>query len=171
MLIENILIIIINSLFSVTYQSSLIVKIIFTTLYLDIEESHACTTVGLAQFCYYTNRRNFGEAEEFCKTKNGDLVSIDSTWEQAAVHKLVNSISGGTTRTWIGYIDKEATGTNWNWIDGKGGYTNWETNYPTAPTSLLCASLLNSNGDWQDKYCSNRYSVVCRSVSYSIVLI
>ena len=163
---------------SVAYQLSLIVKILLTALYLDIEDAHDCVTLEGAEVCYYTQGRTFGEGENFCKTKGGHLSSIASPAEQTAVHNLINSVSGGADYTWIGYIDVEATGTSWNWIDGRGGYTNWDTvnNEPNNPSSQLCAAMNKSHnnlprGKWHNGPCEQKFSIVCRSVSYSIVLI
>ena len=129
-----------------------------------------CVTVGEAEFCYYETRRTFGEAEDFCKTKRGHLVSINSAAEQTAVENLLNSVAAvGTKRIYIGYVDKQATGTNWNWLDGKGGYTNWETNYPLE--GALGTVIEIPKGKWKNSICSNKLPFVCRSVSYSIVLI
>ena len=133
-----------------------------------------CTTVGRAKFCYYvTQIYKFGAAEQICKTKGGNLASIDSAAEQTAVHNLIKSVSGSVEYTWIGYIDNQATGVNWNWIDGLGGYTNWEFDDPYEPESgrYLCTILRKSNGKWSNISCSLNAPFVCRSVSYSIVLI
>ena len=148
----------------------LIVWILLNTLYLDIARYHNCSVSGEAEFCYYTKPSlNFGEGQEFCLTKGGNLASINSASEQAVVHNLIKSTAGGTTYTWIGYIDNEATGIDWNWIDGRGGYTNWASGYPRYPSSYLCAYLNKSNGKWYNLYCQYKYSVVCRMVSYNIV--
>ena len=157
--------------YRVAYQSSLIVNILLTALYLDIEDAHNCVSVGEAEFCYYTSGRYFGSANEFCKTKKGQLTSIASAAEQTAVNNLINSSAGGTDWTWIGYIDNEATGINWNFIDGKGGYTNWDDGQPGEPVKQLCGVIKKSTGKWHDVVCNQKYSFVCRIVSYSIVLI
>ena len=142
-----------------------------TTLYLDIEDSQDCVTVGEAEFCYYaTPGRDVGEAQEFCQTKRGNLVSINSAAEQTAVHDLIKSVSGGTALTYIGYMDNRATGINWNWFDGKGGYTNWIATYPRNTARYPCAVLRNTDGEWHNSYCHYKFSFVCKIVSYSIVL-
>ena len=138
-------------------------------MYLDIDTNRGCKIVGEAEFCYYRMPHlSFGEGEEFCKTKYGHLASINSKEEQDAVTALIKSVPGGTsyTFTWIGYIDNEATGLDWNWIDGMGGYTNWETNQPTSPGQYLCAFHYKFTGEWYSAQCSNEYSVLCKMVSY-----
>ena len=142
-----------------------------TTLYLDIAKHPNCSVVvGRAEFCYYFTPLTFGDAQEFCLTKGGNLASINSANEPAVVEKLFKSISGGTTQIWIGYIDNKSTGINWNWIDGRGGYTNWATNYPAAPSYYLCAYLDRSSGKWYNSNCLYQNSIVCRIVSYYIVV-
>ena len=141
----------------------------FTTLYLDIEDPHDCVTVGEAEFCYYIHlNRRFGQAEEFCKTKRGHLASINSAAEQAAVYTLIKSVAGGTDYVHIGYIDNQATDINWNWIDGKGGYTNWDTNNPKEGAIYLCGVIRKSNGKWHNSKCLHVNSFLCRIVSYDI---
>ena len=141
-------------------------------MYLDIVDAHDCSTVGEAEFCFYAaERRTFGEAQEFCKTKRGNLASIASAAEQTAVHDLMNSVSGGASHSYIGYIDNQATGTNWNWIDGKGGYTNWATGAPSGPSINLCAALQSSDTKWITAVCSLKLSFVCRIVSCILVVL
>ena len=136
-------------------------------LYLDMNTNYVCTTVGEAEFCYYAKPvLSFGQGEEFCKTKYGHLASINSKKEQDAVTALIKSYPGSTAYTWIGYIDNEATGLDWNWIDGMGGYINWETNQPTSPGQYLCAYHYKPTGKWYNILCNSKFPVLCRMVSY-----
>ena len=69
---------------------------------------------------------------------------------------------------WIGYFDNLASGTSWNWIDGRGGYTNWATGQPRRLSSEPCSAFYTGNGMWDSASCTHSLHILCRRVSYNI---
>ena len=104
----------------------------------------------------------FGSAQEFCRSRNGDLASINSLIEEQTVSTL---ISGTHEYVWIGYIDDRDTGINWKFIDGKGGYTNWDDSQPKLGNGM-CGVIYAANGKWHTADCDLHHFPLCRTVSY-----
>ena len=105
---------------------------------------------------------NFGLAVEHCEAKGGNLASINSLAENEYIREQIGN-------AWIGYFKDEAVASRWNWIDGSGGFTNWDENQPD---DLLddenCVQFYGGNGKWHDYACNVKVAPLCKRVSLTI---
>ena len=78
---------------------------------------------------FYDNAMSWEEAESFCESKGGHLVTINSSTEKDFVLSL---IEGNTRYSWIGAKYNESQKA-WSWITGEEfSYTNWAPGEPSS---------------------------------------
>ncbi|XP_022084628.1 macrophage mannose receptor 1-like isoform X2 [Acanthaster planci] len=117
------------------------------------------TVTGMA-----TADATWREAENICRDKGGNLVSIHSSEEQS----LVRILSFGFARSyWIG-LRKYGNG-DFGWSDGTTFDINQYSEFPgdQLPVNLAdeeeCAELLIwQNGEWGTSACGNKLKYVCK---------
>ena len=86
----------------------------------DLKSIHF--TLGGHDYAFFNGMSlTFGQAVEHCEAAGGNLASINSHTENEYIRGKI-----GTAHVWIGYFRDEAVIGRWNWIDGSGGYTNWD---------------------------------------------
>ena len=99
---------------------------------------------------------SWNEAEHYCESRGGHLVTINSSSEQQFVENLIRS--GSKNSYWIGgYKDSN---NYWNWITGESfNYTNWAPRQPDnnggVENALMMYRNVNSRssnrlGQWND---------------------
>ena len=112
-----------------------------------------CLIEPQMQYVYVDIRKNWLDARDYCRTlSEGDLVSIHSTEEEAAV-RAVGSPYGQTY--WIGINDLARDGVP-NWSDGtlfNEEVTKWGTMHPQ---SGECGVFDVDNNFWWDLPCTAR---------------
>ncbi|MBQ7715288.1 MAG: hypothetical protein IJT70_05400 [Clostridia bacterium] len=103
------------------------------------------------------------EAEEFCESKGGHLVTITSAAEAAALSPLLLS---ATSSLWIGATDAESEGV-WKWVTGEefwnNGtellYCNWLSGEPNNSANEDFG-VMDLNGGWNDTNKTNLYGFI-----------
>eukprot|EP00900_Chrysochromulina_parva_P013190 jgi/Chrpa1/21872/Chrysochromulina_OHIO_Genome00026121-RA len=118
----------------------------------------------LPLFFYVPNVGSWAAGRAACQSHGGDLASIHSAEENAAVWAVVPR----STALWLGATDAASEGT-WVWIDGTPfDFSNW---YPGEPNNSGgnedCALLWSglNNSEWADDTCGafmNSIGGVCR---------
>ena len=65
---------------------------------------------------------------------------------------------------WIGGRRDPENHYNWEWSDGTPwDYTNWQPGEPNdAGGNEDCAGMLENQGQWNDKQCSDQRTFVCK---------
>ena len=97
----------------------------------------------------YNRPFSWTEAQEFCQSASGNLVTIEDAEKQNAV---VNLVRNAGSHFYIGYTDKDSEG-NWKWISGKNStYTNWNSGEPNNSDGNEDYCELNAlqDGKWND---------------------
>lgn len=93
---------------------------------------------------------NWNEANNYCESLGGHLVTITNEEEQTFIFELI--ILGNKSTYWIGITDVETEGV-WKWITGeKYQYTNWNRGEPNngGPGPEDWGEMIASTGKWND---------------------
>lgn len=127
-------------------------------------------------------KMNWANAESYCESMGGHLVTITSEGENEFVVNLLSEIAvSDYEHYYIGFSDEETEG-EWKWVTGEAvEYTNWGENQPdnraTGGASQNCAVIVRGffsagscicyNGQWDDSGTKNsisgadRFSFIC----------
>ncbi|XP_025055752.1 lymphocyte antigen 75, partial [Alligator sinensis] len=114
-------------------------------------------------FCYMlvNNQVSWSGADQFCKAKNSDLISIHSL---AEVELIVTKLQNETKEEmWLGLMNEDMPAL-FKWSDGsKVVFTYWDQNEPNIPFNSTpnCVSYLGQLGRWRIKSCEEKLKYVC----------
>ena len=104
-------------------------------------------------------KKNWTEAEEFCKSEEGHLASVTSQ----EVHKFIlEEVGKRKIKVWIGATDQESEGT-WKWSDYSPFDLEGLIEEPSADRKLNCVQLyITSEGQgWNDLECDSTLNFIC----------
>ncbi|KAL8183356.1 UNVERIFIED_CONTAM: hypothetical protein K2H54_038018 [Gekko kuhli] len=114
-------------------------------------------------FCYLPmdNPTSWEVAQQSCKTKNGDLISIHSLADvELVVTKLHNETND---KMWIGFMNSDVPA-SFKWADGSEVvFTYWDQNEPNVPLNSTpnCVAYSGKLGRWKVLPCGNQLKYVC----------
>lgn len=106
----------------------------------------ASTVYGGHEYTLYKKLMTWNDARDWCKNQGGNLVTITSSGEQAAVESLMTKASNWI---WLGATDEASEGT-WRWVTGESfSYSKWAGGQPdnTGNEDYLQLYL---DGKWND---------------------
>nr|UBK24431.1 CTL3 [Takifugu obscurus] len=113
--------------------------------------------------CYYvsTTTKSWKQSREFCTSRGGDLLIVNSGEEQAFVNTLLKT----DQNAWMGLSDTVTEG-NWTWVDGtRATTTYWQPGQPNSyGGNQDCGELLHDlsgAGQWNDDACTAEQTWVC----------
>ncbi|XP_057188915.1 secretory phospholipase A2 receptor-like isoform X2 [Triplophysa rosa] len=99
-----------------------------------------------------TDRKNWRDAQSYCRQYHTDLASIHSLEEQ----NQICSVSGDTRWVWIGLSSD-----SWQWSDQWSlSFTNWAAGQPSASGDCVAMSTTDS-GKWIQNSCVLQYPFIC----------
>ena len=117
--------------------------------------------------CYWFSsiRRNWGEAEEYCKKENGHLASITDSRIHDYIRSKVHP-NHYETWFWVGGTDQRHEN-NWKWADGSPWkFTKWADKQPSNGWPSIwefsrenCLQITKEG--WNDNACNNQIRFVC----------
>ncbi len=102
-------------------------------------------------YFYYTDSMNWENAESYCESQGGHLVTITSEGEQNALYEYIQDVAGNTD-IWIGFNDAETEGDWSTWVTGEAvTYTNWGSSEPDDGSGgqdygVICNGLRSGSG-------------------------
>ncbi len=110
------------------------------------------------QYHFVNQKKNWTEAQRYCREKHTDLVTINDIQEQNDIKQLINSTSG---RVWIGLKD------TWIWSlsdpdfyrRDESQYRNWEPSQPNGDGD--CVYMDDVDGRWLDINCERQRHFIC----------
>ncbi|XP_033987067.1 ladderlectin-like [Trematomus bernacchii] len=112
---------------------------------------------------YFNTETTWADAELYCVSQGGNLVSIHSREEEDFVKFLIKSSDSNEGATWIGLYDLAKEG-RWMWSDGCAAkYFFWHTGEPNNSGRGEDCVLNNWRGKWNDAKCSKTFPSVCAS--------
>ncbi|KAI4792936.1 hypothetical protein KUCAC02_033042 [Chaenocephalus aceratus] len=112
---------------------------------------------------YFNTERTWADAELYCVSQGGNLVSIHNTEEENFVKFLVLSVDSAEGETWIGLHDIAKEG-RWMWSDGSvATYSFWSRGQPNNYGRDEDCVVNNSREKWNDVRCSKTLPSVCAS--------
>ncbi|KAL9952324.1 hypothetical protein ACROYT_G039561 [Oculina patagonica] len=126
-------------------------------------ETAICSTPDWLQFngsCFkaFTEKVNWFEAQQTCRSQNSNLTSIHSAEENEFVRDKVATPS---ERVWIG-LNNLINNAVLKWIDGSYvSFTNWASTEPNNSGGFENCTEIWTNGEWNDIDCSYNWSYVC----------
>ncbi|KAF6023191.1 hypothetical protein EB796_018500 [Bugula neritina] len=117
-------------------------------------------------FCYELNEehRVWSEAQDDCRRKGGNLVSIASSYEQTTVQKYVPHRLAGLS-LWIGGSDKTSSSA-WAWLDGTPfSYMNWDGLTRHSTKLNRCMAMRLESKTWITDECDVKKPYICKRLS------
>ncbi|XP_019912108.1 ladderlectin-like isoform X1 [Esox lucius] len=118
-------------------------------------------------YCYIYNStaRTWSQAEQYCLSLGGNLVSIHNAGENEAVKDVVFRATNSNPAIWIGGSDLYETKV-WFWSDGTTfDYSNWSSGEPNNGRGGIehCGQTnYKGAGYWNDRTCESRLPCVCK---------
>ncbi|XP_039655535.1 secretory phospholipase A2 receptor-like [Perca fluviatilis] len=141
--------------------------------------SAVSSAAGL-QYYFVYDRKNFTEAQRYCREKHTDLVTVDS---MEVMKILTNTAdldnmfySNNSYRAWIGLYNDHVLG-SWRWSlsdpsfykPGETEFRRWAAGRPNAGDSGKICTGMGSNGLWYDDSCDNSRYPLCADIKGSNV--
>ncbi|KAK6969768.1 macrophage mannose receptor 1 [Biomphalaria glabrata] len=107
---------------------------------------------------YYSYLFNWTDAEGYCMSEKGHLVSLSTVAEQAFVEILTQHVDA--IQLWVG-LTFSLSVQGFAWTDGwPVTFTNWGTGEPDLAGMTACVSH-TVDGQWQDNPCVMKMPFVC----------
>ncbi|XP_077422497.1 C-type mannose receptor 2-like isoform X2 [Vanacampus margaritifer] len=115
-------------------------------------------------FCYLMGRKpikTWKEARDECVRRQGDLLSITDSHEQAFIQGLLAFLPRAPS-LWLGaYVTIAEDGGKWT--DGSPlSYVHLNADNPGDPPGGRCLSLLTANGRWKVDDCQKKSGYICK---------
>ncbi|XP_043953406.1 C-type mannose receptor 2-like [Gambusia affinis] len=109
----------------------------------------------LYQFHYINQNKNWTEAQQYCREKHTDLVTVTNMKDM----ERLNISAGGQSGAWIGLISKPEFNRTWYWsltgVEFNESETNWNPGEPS-DTGIIgeqnCGAVYK-NVTWNDQGC------------------
>uniref|UniRef100_A0A667WM87 C-type lectin domain-containing protein n=1 Tax=Myripristis murdjan TaxID=586833 RepID=A0A667WM87_9TELE len=107
-------------------------------------------TKGSSRWIFVNERKNWSDAQSYCRQSYTDLASIRNLTENEEIRGLISYHS------WIGLFRD-----GWKWSDGSTmSFSKWDDNHPSGGYARCATSHL---GKWRDYPCSHRFYFACYS--------
>ncbi|KAL6491171.1 hypothetical protein MHYP_G00015160 [Metynnis hypsauchen] len=126
---------------------------------------------GTRIFYVVNESKNWTEAQNYCREKYTDLVTVESQEEMNALIAFLNGTAG---LSWIGLRqDAQKNNASWIWSDGSNSsYRYWDTGEPNGGVGDLCVQLLKSpEYKWNDAFCTWPNPFICYKEELPLILI
>ncbi|XP_036452774.1 C-type mannose receptor 2-like [Colossoma macropomum] len=116
---------------------------------------------GTRQFHVVNEKKNWNNAQKYCREKFTDLATIESQEEMDALKAVLNGTAGDF---WIGLKQKDKHDTtNWIWSDGSNSsYKYWNDKEPNNGGGEMCVQVLHDFAyRWNDAGCQWSHPFIC----------
>ncbi|XP_053336240.1 C-type lectin domain family 6 member A-like [Clarias gariepinus] len=117
-----------------------------------------CFSLNSSLYFISNEEKNWAESRQDCRSKEADLVIINSAEEQEFITKLLSR------KAWIGLNDRDGVG-EWKWVDDTPLITGfWASGEPDGSTREFCVVTGHKSDPvftWADYNCNNMFMWVC----------
>uniref|UniRef100_A0A8C1RB77 C-type lectin domain-containing protein n=2 Tax=Cyprinus carpio TaxID=7962 RepID=A0A8C1RB77_CYPCA len=112
------------------------------------------------QYHFVNQKKNWTEAQRYCREKYTDLVTINDMNEQNDIKQLLQREKISADRVWIGLQD------TWIWsLNNSDFYRGNESQFrkwhPTQPSGDGNCVYMNNDGQWHDDQCATTRHFIC----------
>uniref|UniRef100_A0A3B3WMP2 C-type lectin domain-containing protein n=1 Tax=Poecilia mexicana TaxID=48701 RepID=A0A3B3WMP2_9TELE len=115
----------------------------------------------LYQFHYINENKTWTEAQQYCREKHTDLVTVTNMKD---MKRLINISAGEMKEAWIGLYDQTHGNRTWYWslpgVEFNESETNWNPGEPTDKGTENCV-IVNKNLKWIDTQCHSSNHFLC----------
>ncbi|XP_016520444.1 C-type mannose receptor 2-like [Poecilia formosa] len=129
----------------------------------------------LYQFLYINETKTWTEAQQYCREKHTDLVTVTNMKD---MKRLISVSLGDINEAWIGLYDQKKAQRSWHWslpgVEFNESETNWETstNEPNnfSPGGQNCGIIWKDGHfflKWGDLSCNENNNFICYSENNS----
>uniref|UniRef100_A0A3B3WZW8 C-type lectin domain-containing protein n=1 Tax=Poecilia mexicana TaxID=48701 RepID=A0A3B3WZW8_9TELE len=128
--------------------------------------------ICLYQFHYINENKTWTEAQQYCREKHTDLVTVTNMKD---MERLINISAGDQREAWIGLFSEPEFKRTWHWSQSEVKFneseTNWNTNEPNNVDGMQNCGIIWKNLKWGDVYCDARLCFLYRNSSKKFHLI
>ncbi|KAG5261363.1 hypothetical protein AALO_G00303580 [Alosa alosa] len=120
----------------------------------DVNHDPCITTGGNSTHVLVTERKNWADAQRYCRENHTDLACVRNQTENDKIEDV-----RGSRGAWIGLF-RDA----WEWSDGSSSsFRHWNTGEPNdVDGKEFCAEIQNASGArWNDRGCYHRSHFIC----------
>ncbi|XP_014833937.1 PREDICTED: C-type mannose receptor 2-like [Poecilia mexicana] len=127
----------------------------------------------LYEFHYISEEKTWTEAQQYCRKKHTDLVTVISMTD---MERLNSNSQRGIKEAWIGLRDETNAQRSWHWslpgVEFNENETNWETKEPNdlPPGGQNCGIIWKDSPHflkWGDLSCNEKHNFLCYSENNS----
>uniref|UniRef100_A0A3P9NLW8 C-type lectin domain-containing protein n=1 Tax=Poecilia reticulata TaxID=8081 RepID=A0A3P9NLW8_POERE len=108
----------------------------------------------LYEFHYINENKNWTEAQQYCREKHTDLVTVTN---MEGLNRLLSKSPGSMTEAWIGLYDQTHGTRTWRWslpgVEFNENETKWNDNEPNDNDIENCR--------WKNENCAERKPFIC----------
>ncbi|KAJ9581132.1 hypothetical protein L9F63_023691 [Diploptera punctata] len=120
---------------------------------------------GMGYYKLHTERKNWFEAKEICKTEGAHLAIVNSNQEAALLIEFISRLPpNGGIASFIGISDISIEG-SWVTVLGdplnKTGFQDWYPGDPSCGTNCNCGGLSADSGKLRDLSCNGERRFYC----------
>ncbi|XP_035864265.1 asialoglycoprotein receptor 2-like [Sander lucioperca] len=135
----------------------------------------AVSSAAGRQYYFVYDRKNFTEAQRYCREKDADLATVDNMEVMKILNNTANLdnmfYSKNSYRAWIGLYDDHVPNP-WRWSlsntsfykPGEMEFRRWMTGQPDAGHSYKVCTDMHPDGLWHDLSCENSRYPICVDV-------
>ncbi|XP_016520441.1 C-type mannose receptor 2-like [Poecilia formosa] len=125
----------------------------------------------LYEFHYINESKNWTEAQQYCRKKHTDLVTVISMTDMERLYASQRDIK----EAWIGLRDQTNAQRSWHWslpeVEFNENETNWETGEPNnLKSDQNCGIIWKDSPSflkWGDLSCNEQHNFLCYSENNS----
>uniref|UniRef100_A0A3P9NMM1 C-type lectin domain-containing protein n=1 Tax=Poecilia reticulata TaxID=8081 RepID=A0A3P9NMM1_POERE len=145
--------------------------VILTTEYFISALGQCCfMDCQLYQFHYINENKTWTEAQQYCREKHTDLVTVTNMKD---MKRLISILPKYWRGAWIGLYYQANGNRKWHWSQSEVKFNesekNWNTNEPNDATGWQNCGIIWKNLKWGDISCNDPQYFLCYEEKYILV--
>ncbi|CAD5111683.1 DgyrCDS969 [Dimorphilus gyrociliatus] len=121
-------------------------------------------------YILFEQNRTQTDANEFCKSQKGHLLSLWSKEEREFIETYIlnGTNSQNQTKIWIGMLAPSYRGYNWEWLDTSSQNNLINILPKVTTTSCLAAEIVDGNICYVPHHCNDKLPFICKRSCYKV---